>query len=101
MTVFCRAVSPPPSISTTAVSPVRTPHTISTARCGASEPPEVIMLSTWCWRPRPEMKNIRTRMIAITEVTVANGKWSNVAKNALLMSAAVCLAMSPPSNMSM
>ena len=46
MTVFCRAVSPPPSMSTTAVSPVRTPHRISTARCGASEPPEVIMLST-------------------------------------------------------
>ena len=41
-----------------------------------------------------------TSMIAMTEVTVANGKWSRVAKKALLMSAVVCLAMSPPWNMS-
>ena len=41
-----------------------------------------------------------TRMMAITEVMVASGRVSRVAKKALLMSVAVCSAMVPPSNMS-
>ena len=38
--------------------------------------------------------------MAITEVTLANGKTSSVAKKALLMSAVVCSAMVPSWNMS-